>query len=94
MNWWLSILILSVPAGILMGVARLLGVASWWGLLVVAVVGAVLTGAFISSAASAMATAVNPQTATLRGAGIGLLAGIISWGIVYLIAKAIAYFRH
>ena len=87
MNWLLSILILLLPAMLFMGIARLLGVVNWWGFLAAAIIGAALTGAFLSSAGSAMATAVNPQSATLRGAGIGLLSGLISWGIVYLVAK-------
>lgn len=90
MNWFLAFLILMIPATLTMGVIRLLGVTKWGWLLAAAIIGGALAGAFISSAASAMATAVDPQTAALRSALIGVAAGGVSGGVILLIARTVA----
>ncbi len=88
---WLSVvLILSVPAIVLMGLAFLLGVRQWWGLLLPAIIGSMLGGMFIASAATAMASAVDPQEALLRGALIGSGIGIVVGGLILLLARLVS----
>lgn len=93
MDWLLPVLILMVPSALLMGVVRLFGVKQWWWLLLASVVGGVLAGMFITSAASAMATAVNPQSALLRGGLIGLGAGLVVGALILLLATAVTRTR-
>ena len=94
MVWLLSVLILSVPAIVLMGLAfLLLGVRQWWGLMLAAIIGSMLAGMFIASAGSAMATAVDPDEALLRGALIGSGAGIVVGGLILLLARLVSDIR-
>jgi hypothetical protein len=55
--------------------------------LVAAAVGAGL-GAFLASAGSAMASAVDPTTAMLQGGGIGLLGGAALGGIAATLTRS------
>jgi hypothetical protein len=93
MNVLLGFVILAVPAAIVMGIVRLLGVTNQWLLLLGAMIGGGLAGAFIGSAASAMATAVNSQVAALRAGGIGLGAGLVVGGLILWAASIIAQWR-
>ena len=72
-----------------MYIVRRLGWRSTWSQLSAAAILCAALGAFIGSAASAMASAVRPEIAMLRGAGAGLLFGL-AVGILYL---AIAVLR-
>ncbi len=93
MAYLLSFAILTVPAAIVMGIVRLLGVTNRWLLLLGAMIGGALGGAFIVSAASAMATAVNSNEAALRGGAIGLGTGLVVGILILWAASIIAQWR-
>lgn len=93
MNELIALLILMVPGALLLGIVRLLGVKKWGWLLLAAVVVGVLPGMFIASAASAMATAVDPQSALLRGGLIGAAAGLVMGLLIWGVSTAVTRIR-
>lgn len=66
-----------------MYLARRWGGQSVWTQLGVAGFASAALGSFIGAAASAMSSAYRPETAMLRGAGLGFLYGV-GIGILYI----------
>lgn len=93
MAWLSIILIFSVPPIVLMGLAFLVGIRQWWGLMLAAILGGMFAGMFIFSAAAAMASAVDPNEALLRGALVGSGAGIVIGGLILLLARLVSGIR-
>ncbi|MFQ5640349.1 MAG: hypothetical protein ACE5IR_20410 [bacterium] len=58
---------------------------SLWLQLGAAALGGAATGAFLLSAASAMASAVSPPAAMMRGAAVGSVAGLLIGGLFQLL---------
>lgn len=83
MEWMILLAPVVVPVGALYLMRRWGGRSIWLQLAVAGIVSSAL-GGFLAAAASAMATSVRPETAVLRGAGIGFVFGV-SVGILYLI---------
>lgn len=54
----------------------------WWVAVLAAGLGGAALMAWIGAAVSALATAVDPAMAALRGAGIGLAGGVAVGGVV------------
>jgi Na+-translocating ferredoxin:NAD+ oxidoreductase RnfD subunit len=89
----IAFLILAVPVALLMGLAYLLGARKRIWLMLASVIGGTLPGVFIASAASAMATAVDPQSALLRGGLIGAGAGLVVGVLILLMGTAVTRAR-
>lgn len=90
MTDFFAIFILLAPALLVIGVVRLLGVEQWWGILLAGMAGGAAAGAFLASAASAMATAVSNTAALLRGGFIGAVAGLAAGLLVLGLGRVVA----
>jgi hypothetical protein len=71
-----TLVTLVTAAGML--VARFLGGHSWWQYALGGGVAVGLAGGWLGSVGSAMATAVNPRTAMVRGFGYGFVYGVVA----------------
>jgi hypothetical protein len=71
-----------------MYLARRWGWQSVWAQLGAAGIASAALSSFIGAAASAMASAYRPETAMLRGAGLGFLYGV-GIGILYIAVVAL-----
>ncbi len=58
-------------------IARFAGVTNKWALVAIGTSVPVFLGAFFASAGSAMATAVSPNEALIKGACYGLIGGLV-----------------
>lgn len=87
MEWIILVAPVIVPVAA-MFITRRLGWRSTWLQLSAAAILCAALGAFLGSAASAMASAVRPEIALLRGAGAGLLFGL-AVGVFYIAIAAL-----
>jgi hypothetical protein len=71
-----------------MYLARRWGWQAVWVQLGAAGIASAALGSFIGAAASAMASAYRPETAMLRGAGLGFLSGV-GIGVLYIAVTAL-----
>jgi hypothetical protein len=78
--------LLAVPAVVFLVLYFVLGRRVLLAVVVTAVIGAA-AGAFFASAGSAMATAVDPNDALVRGAGIGFIGSVGVAGLLAFVLK-------
>lgn len=87
MNFFLFLTPVVVPLAAIY-LARRWGWQSLWAQLSAAGITTAVLGSFIGAAASALASAYQPEMAMLRGAGFGFLYGV-GVGVIYLAIAAL-----
>ena len=92
MTGLLFFLVWTVPAALLMGFARLLGVKKWLWLVLTAMIGGVLPGMFAARVIAALVVFVDPQenliSGVLAGAAAGLMVGLSIWLVGTAVSRA------
>lgn len=86
--WVIIFLVLSIVCATSMGIAWWLKLRSLPLLVMAAALGAGAVGAFLAQAGTAMASAVHPRDALIRGAAMGIVLGLLWGGICAGLLKA------
>ncbi len=93
MTGLLVFLFLTIPAALLMGFARLLGVKKWLWLVLAAMIGGVPPGIFYARVVSALVVFVDPQEALISGVLVGAATGLIVGLLIWLVSTAVSRTR-